>query len=95
MCDTNEKCAKYADKLCNRKMCVQQVVPQTVWLVGLRSVSLSSVPCFLLSPIDVVIRRHQDDSISELFRLDSVLLHRSSDFPEVIAALCVLGNFYT
>ena len=85
-------------------MCVQLVgvcVHSAAWFhkpFGLKvcvPYHFSSVPCFRLSPIDVVIRRHEDDSISELFRLDSVLLHRSLVFPKVIAVLCVLVKFYT
>ena len=44
---------------------------------------------FLCSPIDAVVHLHEDDSILEVFRLDSVLLHRHVDFPEANALLCV------
>ena len=35
--------------------------------------------CFRLSPIDVVVYRHEDNSIFELFKLNSLVFHRPSD----------------
>ena len=47
-----------------------------------------------ISPINVVVHRH-DDSIFELFRLNVVVLHRSSDFLKLLVVLCVLRNLST
>ena len=49
---------------------------------------------FGVCPIDIVVHRHEDGSISELFRLDPVLRHFSLDL-EAAAVFCVLGKVST